>query len=113
MLTGTKIGIREIPDDPDNRSLNIAARGHFFICCCTADDWAWGVYNIYIYIWFLLVVQSHMFIFTYVRTYYSTIILLVRLYFDERSWGWWRFEKGLLSGVEGGNVVYHASAQAS
>lgn len=24
MLTGTKIGIREIPDDPDNRSLNIA-----------------------------------------------------------------------------------------
>merc|ERR1719401_2117875 len=23
-LTGTKIGIREIPDDPDNRSLNIA-----------------------------------------------------------------------------------------
>ena len=26
MLTGTKIGIREIPDDPDNRSLNIAAR---------------------------------------------------------------------------------------
>lgn len=26
MLTGTKIGIREIPDDPDNRSLNIAPR---------------------------------------------------------------------------------------
>ncbi|CAE7516992.1 BTR1 [Symbiodinium sp. CCMP2456] len=26
MLTGTKIGIREIPDDPDNRSLNIATR---------------------------------------------------------------------------------------
>mmetsp|Transcript_16144 Transcript_16144/g.47061 ORF Transcript_16144/g.47061 Transcript_16144/m.47061 type:complete len:347 (-) Transcript_16144:86-1126(-) len=24
MITGTKIGIREIPDDPDNRSLNIA-----------------------------------------------------------------------------------------
>jgi len=24
MLTGTKIGIRDIPDDPDNRSLNIA-----------------------------------------------------------------------------------------
>lgn len=24
MMTGTKIGIREIPDDPDNRSLNIA-----------------------------------------------------------------------------------------
>eukprot|EP00434_Breviolum_minutum_P038507 symbB.v1.2.034159.t1/scaffold4292.1/size81749/2 len=24
MLTGTKIGIREIPDDPENRSLNIA-----------------------------------------------------------------------------------------
>ena len=34
MLTGTKIGIREIPDDPDNRSLNIAPRrklqGSFF-----------------------------------------------------------------------------------
>lgn len=27
MLTGTKIGIREIPDDPENRSLNIV-RGH-------------------------------------------------------------------------------------
>ena len=67
MLTGTKIGIREIPDDPDNRSLNIAARGHFFICCCTADDWAWGVYNIYIYMVFVGCSIAHVYI--YIRTY--------------------------------------------
>lgn len=68
MLTGTKIGIREIPDDPDNRSLNIAARGHFFICCCTADDWAWGVYNIYIYGFCWLFNRTCLYLHTYVHT---------------------------------------------
>ena len=43
MLTGTKIGIREIPDDPDNRSLNIAPRrklqGIFFLNWRLAGTW--------------------------------------------------------------------------
>ena len=45
MLTGTKIGIREIPDDPDNRSLNIAA-GLVSIVCCLQDALAWVVFRV-------------------------------------------------------------------